>query len=149
MKQFISEGRGETFSLGQRLARVVKPGDVITFSGSMGAGKTVFITGMAQALGCPEGVSSPTFALAHEYPTDPHIVHIDAYRLKDVREFTDAGMAEYLAGDAVCLIEWPEAGIPCLPQERLDILIRGSGDEARTIYMRPMGESWMARLELL
>ena len=133
--------------LGEKLAAILREGDVLTLSGSMGAGKTALISGIAAGLGCGQDVSSPTFALAHEYPTQPKLVHMDAYRLANDEEVLSAGMAGYLGGDCVCAIEWPEAGIRFLPESRLDILIRGSGDEPRTIWMRPMGESWEARLE--
>ena len=147
MIELKSRSRKETEALGERLGRLLRRGDVVTLSGPMGAGKTVLVMGIARALGCGENVSSPTFALAHEYPTEPPLVHMDAYRLENAEAFRAAGMEEYLAGDAVCLLEWPDVGIASLPASRLDILIRGSGEETRTLYLRPMGEDWTARLE--
>jgi len=141
--------RDETKLLGQKIARLLKPGDVITLSGPMGAGKTVFVEGIALGLGCQENVSSPTFALAHEYPSMPPVVHIDAYRLKTYEEFCTAGLEEYLHGNAVCLIEWPDVSIQSLPQSRLDILIQGSGEEERRVFFRPMGPDWTERMEKL
>ncbi len=142
-----SASRAETEILGAALARILRRGDVVTLSGAMGAGKTVLVNGIVRALGSDEDAASPTFALAHEYPTDPPVVHMDACRLENEKEFQSAGMEAYLGGEAVCLLEWPDAGIRFLPDSRLDILIRGCGDEERTIYLRPVGNDWEMRME--
>ena len=149
MTERFSASPAETEALGAALASLLRRGDVVTLSGPMGAGKTVFVNGIARALGAADSAASPTFALAHEYPTDPPLVHMDAYRLASPEDFRTAGLEEYLGGDAVCLLEWPETGIPFLPASRLDILIRGNGDEVRTVYLRPAGTDWEQRLEAL
>ena len=149
MTERFSASPAETEALGAALAPLLRRGDVVTLSGPMGAGKTVFVNGIARALGAADSAASPTFALAHEYPTDPPLVHMDAYRLTTPEDFRAAGLEEYLGGGAVCLLEWPETGIPFLPASRLDILIRGNGDDVRTVTLRPAGADWEERLEAL
>jgi len=133
--------------LGKRLAALLVPGDILTLSGVMGAGKTVLVSGIAEGLGMASGVSSPTFALVHEYPTHPKLYHFDGYRLESPRAFADAGLEEYFDKGGVCVLEWPDAAADALPPDRLDVLLRVCGDTRRDIFLKPSGETWKRRLE--
>jgi tRNA threonylcarbamoyladenosine biosynthesis protein TsaE len=96
----------ETRDLGRRLGEVVEAGDVIALEGDLGSGKTELVKGIAQALGVPSGVHSPTFVLHHRYQGRLPIEHYDLYRLEGMA-WVDTGLDEP-ALDAVTVIEWPE-----------------------------------------
>ena len=106
----------ETEALGARLAQSLVPGDVVAFSGDLGAGKTALTRGILRGLGYPGRVTSPTFAIANEYDT-PHgrVVHCDLYRIPDSQALLDTGFDEYLDGSAIVLIEWSENAAGILP----------------------------------
>ncbi len=95
---------------GAALARQVSRGDLVLIEGALGAGKTVFVRGLAEGLSAdPSEVASPTFALVHEYgPAGaPVLVHADLYRLKDGADLSDLGLDEASARGAVVAVEWP------------------------------------------
>ena len=114
----LSESELETRKLAGDFARELRAGDVVALEGDLGAGKTVFVRGMAEGLGAdPRAVASPTFALVHEYACPPPIgrfVHLDLYRLDaDERELEELGLPEILTG-AVTAVEWPRNASPRL-----------------------------------
>ncbi len=101
----------QTFQLGKKLAKNLKGGDVITLSGELGAGKTVFIKGLAAGLGVKQMVRSPSFNLLKIYTASKkrQLVHVDCYRLKKTSEAIETGLFDYLAEPKTILaIEWPE-----------------------------------------
>ena len=104
----------ETDEAGGALGRLLGAGDVVALIGDLGAGKTRFVKGVAEAWGVfRDDVNSPTFTLMNIYPvksqSTKYLVHIDTYRLKDEQELNDIGIEDYLGRpEAICLIEWPE-----------------------------------------
>lgn len=114
----------ETFELGRKLGRSVKPGQIITLNGDLGTGKTVFTQGLACGLEITEPVSSPTFTIVQIY-TEGRIplYHFDVYRIGDVEEMDEIGYEDYFYGDGVCLIEWAELIEELLPGKRTQIQI--------------------------
>ncbi len=132
----------ETLSLARRLAAHLFPGAVLALSGSLGAGKTHFVRGIAEGMGIPDArvVNSPTFVLIQEYDARLPIYHFDVYRLAHLHDFADLGVHEYFEGDGVCLIEWAEKMTALLPAERLDVRIEITGETSRTITFTPHGE---------
>jgi tRNA threonylcarbamoyladenosine biosynthesis protein TsaE len=109
--EFLSESEPETLRLAGEFARGLLPGDIVALEGDLGAGKTVFVRGMAEGLGAdPDSVTSPTFALVHEYPCPAPVgrfVHLDLYRLDPAeRELEELGLPQILDG-AVAAVEWP------------------------------------------
>jgi tRNA threonylcarbamoyladenosine biosynthesis protein TsaE len=125
---------GETLALGARLARALRPGDVVALYGDLGAGKTHLVKGLAAGLGLdPDEAASPTFVLVHEYPTDPPLYHFDAYRIERPAEFTRLGFEEYAAGDGVCVVEWPERIEPLLPPGTLRLRLSTLGGDRRRV----------------
>ena len=129
----------DMLALGRNVAERLDRRGFIALYGDLGAGKTVFARGVAQAFGI-DHVSSPTFTIVCEYPTEPKLYHFDAYRLSDADELFAIGYSDYLREDALLLMEWANLVESALPQERLDISITGSGMEARTVVMEPRGE---------
>lgn len=107
----------ETEQLGQRLARELEPGTVVSLVGTLGAGKTRLVQAIAAGLGVPrEAVTSPTFVLVNEYTQGRMpLYHFDAYRLKDDDEFLQLGSEEYFESDGVTLVEWGDRVSDCLP----------------------------------
>lgn len=141
----------ETRILGAALAPMLLPGDVISLSGDLGAGKTVFVQGLAVALGVTSRVTSPTFTIVHEYRGRYPIIHIDVYRLNSFQEVIDLGFEELLDPEAIMIVEWGEAVAPMLPQRYLDIDVRRAVDHSletyRDMVFRPRGDDWVAKLE--
>lgn len=137
---FSSNDETETSLLGEALARVVQPGDVIALHGQLGAGKTRLVQAVARALGCDDQlINSPTFVLIQEYDGSLPVYHVDAYRLKDSDEFLDVGGDELLADDGVCLIEWAEKVIDTLPYDHVAVFIDVTGEQTRRFRFRAGG----------
>lgn len=128
----------DMLALGKRIAERLDRHGFIALYGDLGAGKTVFARGVAQSFGV-DHVSSPTFTIVCEYPTDPKLYHFDAYRLSDADELYAIGYEDYLGKNALILMEWANLVESALPNERLDVLIAGSGMDARTVRIVPHG----------
>ncbi|MCF8036503.1 MAG: tRNA (adenosine(37)-N6)-threonylcarbamoyltransferase complex ATPase subunit type 1 TsaE [Desulfobacteraceae bacterium] len=123
----------DTFNLGRHLGGLLQEPCIIGLSGDLGAGKTVFIQGLARGLGVPENipVTSPTYTLVNEYPGRKTLYHVDLYRIEDPGELSDIGLDEILSGNHLAAVEWAER----LPEESLDpdivIQIEDAGDDNR------------------
>jgi len=113
----------ETMAVGEKLGQVLKPGDVITLTGDLGAGKTYFSKGVGKGLGVSDHITSPTFTIINEYSGRLPLYHVDAYRVGNSDEVYDLGLEEYLFGEGVTLIEWPQVLEEVLPQQVLEIEI--------------------------
>ncbi|MDH5420641.1 MAG: tRNA (adenosine(37)-N6)-threonylcarbamoyltransferase complex ATPase subunit type 1 TsaE [Acidimicrobiia bacterium] len=146
MYTMTSKDAAATMGAGRRLAALVRPGDVITLSGQLGAGKTTFAAGFGEGLGIDEPVTSPSFVLVRTYRSGfTPLVHVDAYRLGSLGEFEDLDVLDE-ASEGVLLIEWGEAVVGVLPEDHLRIHLAVDLDEAetRTITFHPSG-GWMQR----
>ena len=140
-----------TLALGRCLGTLLAAGDVLALSGPLGAGKTHLVRAIAEGLGLDESwrVCSPTFVLLHIYNGRLPIYHFDAYRLRGPAEFDDLGVAEYLEGDGVCLIEWADRVLTCLPTDHLHIQLGVIGPTSRLITIEGTGQRSRALLERL
>lgn len=105
----------ETIALGQKIGRSLKTRDILALYGTLGAGKTTLIQGIAQGLGVKDYVTSPTFILINEYKGRYPFFHVDLYRLENLDEIEDLGILEYFEKDGVCVIEWAEKMEELLP----------------------------------
>jgi tRNA threonylcarbamoyladenosine biosynthesis protein TsaE len=131
---------------------------VVGLIGPLGAGKTVFVQGLASGLGIdPKQVASPTFVIASQYRTESgqSLAHVDLYRLASAAELDDAGFADLLEPGAVVAVEWADRLPGALPRERLEIRIeRNSGAETSRSFAvsatgrdaRAVLEAWRGRL---
>lgn len=110
----------ETESIAAAVAGELAVGDVVTISGELGSGKTTFVRGACRELGVSVPVTSPTFTIGHRYPGPPDVSHLDLYRYRDITA-ADWGDLEPYFVDAICFVEWPEAGAGALPAARVEV----------------------------
>lgn len=144
MYVFATKSPGETFAMGVQLAKLVGVGDIICLAGNLGAGKTVFVQGMASALNIEDVVTSPTFTILNIYEANLPVYHFDLYRLDDSSQLPDVGFYEYTAGDSgVAIIEWPDKFPEELPDDYLWIDIKpGDSSNERLLVFKPQGRRY-------
>lgn len=131
--KYLSHSEDETQKIGFEVAEKIKKGDVISLTGSLGAGKTVFAKGFAKQLGIGEAIVSPTFTLVQEYDGRMKMYHLDLYRLSGEDEFESIGGEDFLYSDGVTLIEWSEKIESMLPDDTIYVKITINEDLTRTI----------------
>ncbi len=133
--EFITNSERETEELGVRLAERLEPGNVVAFTGDLGAGKTAFTRGLARGLGITDRVTSPTFTIVNEYEGGRlPLFHFDLYRLSSSDELFDIGWEDYLARGGVCAVEWSENVSDALEEDVISVEIcRGETDSRRII----------------
>ena len=135
--EYTTHSPEQTEALGADYAKTLCPGDIVAFSGDLGAGKTAFVRGVLRGLGYPGRVTSPTFAIANEYNTPAGaVVHFDLYRLPNSEALVEIGFDEYLDGRRIVLIEWSEHATDMLPATHKTIRIcYGSDENTRVIAL--------------
>lgn len=140
-----------TERLGHSIASLLRPGDLILLSGDLGAGKTTLIKAVAHGLGIdPAGVTSPTFAIIHEYPeASVPLVHADLYRLGQGADIMETGMEEYIAGEYAVVIEWAEFLPDDFAKDSLSINMLYVSDTGRKAVIKASGPAWSDRLSCL
>ena len=133
--QFVSHNTQETEQFGEEVAKSLRGGDVLAFTGSLGMGKTAFTRGLARGLGCRGRVTSPTFTIVNEYDGKTPLFHFDMYRLGSSDDLFVIGWDDYLARGGVCAVEWSERVSDALPDDTIYVdIARGEEDEnMRTI----------------
>ena len=133
--QTITHSPDETRALGRKLAQAVQGGTVVAFTGDLGAGKTAFVSGMAEGLGIEERVTSPTFTIVNEYEGGRlPLFHFDMYRLGSADELFHIGWEDYLARNGVCAVEWSENVEEALDGDTIRVDIsRGQDENTRII----------------
>lgn len=142
----VTRSTAETLELARAVGELLRPGDVVSLVGDLGAGKTVFARGVARALGVTELVVSPSFTIVREYDGRVPLVHVDVYRIDAVQELHDLGFEEVVREDAVTLVEWGDRIDGLLPGDRLDVrLAPGASDDERVVEIEGLGHSWRAR----
>lgn len=137
MKYFVCPTEAETEAAGREIAHDLAPDAVVHLAGDLGSGKTLLVRAIATELGAdPREVSSPSFAIVHEYPRPegPPIIHIDGYRLSErPREWFEIGIPELLAGPGLKLIEWPKREFAEFEESHVEITIAVRDDGTREI----------------
>lgn len=137
--RFRSRSPAETRALARRLAAALgPPGLVVALAGPLGAGKSVFVRGLAEGLGIdPAGVTSPSFVIAvHHEGAQRRLVHVDLYRIEREEELDGAGSRDWLAEGALVAVEWADRFPSLLPADRLEVALarppgpEGEGEEA-------------------
>ena len=127
-------------ALAGRVAAAAEPGDLVCLWGDLGAGKTVFAKGFGAGLGVDATINSPSFVLMAEYAGRLPLFHIDLYRLTGPEDVVGGGLLDDRQSAGVTLVEWPERLGSALPSPRLDVIIRGAGDDVRRIELRAAGD---------
>ncbi len=134
MSIFVTHGTAETESFAAAFANRLHGGEVIALYGELGVGKTAFVRGLARGLETTSEVSSPTFALVHEYDGRTPIAHFDMYRIHTLDDLYSTGFYDYLDSGVVMVIEWSENVEPYLPDRAYRIRIsRGMTENERTL----------------
>ena len=132
--QAVSHSEDQTRDLAGKLAASFLPGNVIVLQGQLGSGKTVFVKGMAVALGLDEKlVNSPSYTFVNEYPGEKPLYHLDLYRLKDPAELREIGWDEYLGRNGLVVVEWGEKAKSLLPKKYYLIIFRIVSESEREI----------------
>ena len=128
----VSNSFKDTENIGFEYAKTLKDGDVILLSGDMGAGKTVFVKGVAKYFGL-DGVTSPTYAYLNVY--GEYLYHYDCYRLSCGEDAERLGLTDYFGGKNICIIEWSENIEDALPDGCKKVVIEKTGINERKIIL--------------
>jgi tRNA threonylcarbamoyladenosine biosynthesis protein TsaE len=138
--EFTTQSDADTIEVGRKLAKVLKPPQLLILRGELGTGKTTLVKGIAQALDAAEAdeVTSPTFTLIHEYDGTQNgkpvkLFHLDVYRLEGERQLETLGLDELLTPDALVLVEWGEKFKSIKKKATGEIAITSAGGDARKI----------------
>jgi len=139
--EIITRGPEQTRALGRQTGEALTRGMVLSLEGDLGCGKTVFVQGLAIGLSVPEAiyVTSPSYALIHEYPGRIPLFHVDLYRIEDPAGIDDLGLYDVLNEDNVVAIEWAERIQEALPPEGMVIRFAMVSDDTRKISMTAYG----------
>ena len=146
-RNFITRTPEETGVLAARIGKALRGGELIALHGPLGAGKTRFVSGLAEGLGVLEQVSSPTFITLREMKGRCPLAHVDLYRVARADEIFELGILDYLESGWVVAIEWAEKGSPHLPGDRIDVRLSDEGESARRILVETSGEKLNRVLE--
>ena len=134
---FTTHSAAETEALGERLAARLTGGEVIAYTGDLGAGKTAFTRGLARGLGIEDPITSPTYTIVNEYPGKIPLFHFDMYRLGSSEDLFDIGWEDYLTRGGVIAVEWSERVEDALDEVekliRIHIRRDPEHDDGRTI----------------
>ncbi len=137
-----------TRRFGQRLGRALMPGDVVLLSGELGAGKTVFVQGIARGLGYDGPVSSKSFVLLGEYPGRIKLHHADLYRLEEPEQAEELALDEVCA-DGALVVEWPERAERIFPPGHLLVRFEITGETERALTVSASGTRAEEMLKVL
>jgi tRNA threonylcarbamoyladenosine biosynthesis protein TsaE len=134
-RTFHTQSEDETIALGRTLAAELPAKALVLLIGNLGAGKTTLTKGIVRGLGAaePVEVSSPTFTLIHEY--GPSVYHVDLYRLDTPEQVATVGLEEIFDRRAVVLVEWGEKFLEMMPEDRVEIRLRATGENSREIVI--------------
>jgi tRNA threonylcarbamoyladenosine biosynthesis protein TsaE len=142
----------DTVAAGKAFARVLRSGDIVLLSGTLGAGKTTFVKGVAKGLGVSERVTSPTFTMVREHACSNDVGittlhHSDVYRVETLDEVLDLALGELVEDSAVALVEWGELAASVFGRDVMTIEFSVLDDEARLLTVA--GELTKDRVEQL
>jgi len=132
---YITRSEEDTLRFSGAIAGMLNTGDTVMLHGDLGTGKSVFARGIARAMGVTGAMPSPTFTLLIPYEGRCKIYHYDLYRLNDPDEFYAAGLDEFIGGDGIALVEWPEMA-DVDPQPALSIYIERMADNTEMRLIR-------------
>lgn len=138
------ESERDTDAFAQKLAHLVQAGDIICLEGDLGTGKTTFTKYFAKALGIDQAIKSPTYTIIREYEDDEiPLYHMDAYRLEETGS-DSVGLEDYINGDGVTIIEWPQFVVEDLPKDYLWLTLSTTSETSRAVELNfegPRGQA--------
>ena len=143
MTTVICPTEAETRAVGRRLASMLRAGDIVLLAGDLGAGKTVFVSGVAEGLGVDDPVVSPSFVLVRRYRGLMEMIHADLYRVGSSGEIEDLDLISD-AAEGVLMVEWGDVSEQSFGEDHLMIRITSDEEGARTLSLEPHG-SWASR----
>lgn len=146
----ISNSPEQTKRLGTRLGKLLRPGDIICLSGDMGAGKTVFSSGIGEGWGTKTPLTSPTYNLVHEHDRaadKQRLYHLDCYRLRSVDEVDTIGLDDILDGDGIVIFEWAERIEEALPDHYLWVDVKVTEVSRRNFFIEAEGERYQTLVD--
>ena len=140
-QEFLSHSDQETRQIAHECASSLQPGDIISLTGQLGAGKTVFMRGVTEFFNCDEQLSSPTFSLFNIYEGsvggEPVMLHhFDLYRIESLKELDTIGFDEYLSSGYLSFVEWGERFPEYAPLYTVTVSLEYAGDESRRIIIK-------------
>jgi tRNA threonylcarbamoyladenosine biosynthesis protein TsaE len=144
----------DTIAAGQAFARVLSPGDIVLLSGTLGAGKTTFVQGVAKGLGVSERVTSPTFTMVREHRCADALGietlhHCDVYRVQSLDEVLDLALGELVEDAGVALVEWGELAASIFGRDVMTIDFSVEEDESRILTVDgPLAEGRVSQIEI-
>lgn len=138
--RIVTRSEEETLKVGTSIGAKLKPGDVISLNGDLGAGKTYMTKGIAVGMGVLDYITSPTFIIVNEYEGRMPLYHFDVYRINDIDEMYEIGFDEYLYGNGVCIVEWGKVVEELLPEYAIKIDITKIDDNTREIIVKDNGK---------
>ena len=131
----------ETLELAQNFESEKFPNMIICLNGELGSGKTLFTKGIANGLGIQDTITSPTYTIIKEYlDGEMPLYHMDVYRLDG--DTSEVGIEDYYNKGGIVVIEWANTIKDILPEERLDIKFKISGENSRTLIITPHGQKY-------
>lgn len=138
---YKTRSEADTLDFGKKIAPMLATGDTVLLYGDLGAGKSVLARGIARGLGVDEPMPSPTFTLLLPYAgrDGGKVYHFDLYRIADPEEYFAAGLDEFIGGDGIAIVEWPQMA-DLAPEPALEIhMARGADDQTRAIEIENFG----------
>lgn len=140
--KLVTESAEHTQILGRILGELAEPGDLYLLVGDLGTGKTCLTQGILWGLGSEDIARSPTFVLISEYEARLTLYHMDIYRLDNIDDISDLGIDEYIYGEGLTVVEWPDNAIGAFPDEYLMITIKRTEDTERQITLTPKSKRY-------
>ena len=137
----------DTRQMAAAFAAACRPNDVIGLQGTLGAGKTCFVKGLAEGLGIKDSVVSPTFVLMRRYEGRLALYHFDAYRLRGPEDMEEIGCAETFESGGVSVVEWADHVADCLPPEHFLLALRVTGEREREFVLTARGGRCAGRVD--
>lgn len=137
----ISKNEKETITIGYKLGKLLKEGDIVCFFGDLGSGKTTMIKGIGKALGIDEkDIISASFTIVTEYHSTPPLIHIDLYRIEKEDEIDNIGLWEFLENKNITVIEWADKIKKYLPDNSIKLYIKHINENLREILIEGINE---------
>ena len=133
LQRLMTNSAADTEAAGAALAAHLRPGSVVALYGGLGMGKTAFVRGLAAGLGIQAEVSSPTFALVHDYGGSPPLIHFDMYRISGWEDLYTTGFFDYLEAGGILAVEWSENIEAALPPGTIRVELERLDENRRRI----------------